>query len=511
MRGTSLLICITLVSCAPNASAPAGRQSTGQPAAATQPAKHDLPQDADGLTELHRGAERGDAAAVAKLLNAGADPNVRGRDGVTPLMSTLVGAYSDMNRRSMPPTGQADNWSLQKSRERERQTRGQPDPAKGPMQFAEVVRLLLAHGADAKEAIRNGSTPLHAAAYTGDPELVSLLLSAGADPNAVQHPQGTADTTPLSIAAGRGDVDAVRVLLDAGADPAKVPEQSQGYLFSQAMSDVNVFRLLVDRGLKVPPDALQRATRNNRIEVAREIMRRQNAGDFDAALYAAVRAWGSDSFKPEQEERLVQTVTMLLDAGASASAPNHSGEALVRAILRGPPSVARLLQERGAKVDWSRLTDKEHNPSKIAYGAVLENRIDRLKQLESLGMPLDVWSAAVLGRAERLRELLKGKNLGATSDRGSTALYFAAGYGHEEAVRVLLDAGADPNERMPSWDTPDIGPRPLDGAAEAGHVAIVRLLLGRGAKTELMTLDADERAKLRPEVRELLPVPSTQP
>jgi hypothetical protein len=64
---------------------------------------------------------------------------------------------------------------------------------------------------------------------------------------------------------------------------------------------------------------------------------------------------------------------------------------------------------------------------------------------------------------------------------------------------------------MPSWDTPNIGPRPLDGAAARGHVEVVRLLLNRGAKPELMTLEGDERAKLAPAVRDLLEGRARQP
>jgi hypothetical protein len=156
--------------------------------------------------------------------------------------------------------------------------------------------------------------------------------------------------------------------------------------------------------------------------------------------------------------------------------------------------------------------DDDFDPSKIAYAAVLENRLERLRQLDALGMPLDVWGASVLGRPERLREAIKQRELaGRGGGADSTAMYFAAVHGHAECVRILLDAGADPNERIPSWDTPNIGPRPLDGAAARGHVDVVRLLLDRGAKPELMTLDDEERAGLAPAVRELLGMPARQP
>jgi hypothetical protein len=55
-----------------------------------------------------------------------------------------------------------------------------------------------------------------------------------------------------------------------------------------------------------------------------------------------------------------------------------------------------------------------------------------------------------------------------------TPLTHAAGHGHLEAARLLLDAGADPSRGDADGDTP------LMNAAMSGHLAVLRLLLGRG-------------------------------
>ncbi len=264
-----------------------------------------------------------------------------------------------------------------------------------------------------------------------------------------------------------------------------------------------VFRLLLDRGLELPPSALKTATRNGRAEAAAEIIRRGKAADLDAALYAAVDG-SKDALKADEEDQQVRTVRTLLDAGASPSAPNGTGEALVAAVARGRTRVVKLLRDRGAKVDWARLKDDEHHPTKIAYGAAMENRIDRLREFEALGMPLDTFGAAILGRADRLRELITTGKVDVAGEEGSTQLYFAAGFGHADCVRLLLDAKADPNARMPSWDTPNIGPRPLEGAATGGRADVVRLLLDRGADPKLLDLDEQQWAKVSPEIRKLL-------
>jgi ankyrin repeat protein len=72
----------------------------------------------------------------------------------------------------------------------------------------EIVRLLLDGGADPNAKSREGGTPLHSAAFTGDLEIAELLLAYGADPNAT----GPKDQTPLDIARDRRNVEVAALL-----------------------------------------------------------------------------------------------------------------------------------------------------------------------------------------------------------------------------------------------------------------------------------------------------------
>src|SRR5438552_17324864 len=60
---------------------------------------------------------------------------------------------------------------------------------------------------------------------------------------------------------------------------------------------------------------------------------------------------------------------------------------------------------------------------------------------------LDVFEAAALGSTDRLRELLDQEPslANAYGEDGFQPLTLARFYGHVEAAKVLLDAGADPN------------------------------------------------------------------
>ena len=110
-------------------------------------------------------------------------------------------------------------------------------------------------------------------------------------------------------------------------------------------------------------------------------------------------------------------------------------------------------------------------------------------QVEAMlaGYPeLDVFEAAALGRADRLRELLAGDAglANAYGDDGFQPLALACFYGHVEAAKALLDAGADPNTL---GRNPHIQTNALHAAAasenkhEATRYELCKLLLARGA------------------------------
>src|SRR6266566_2321705 len=92
---------------------------------------------------------------------------------------------------------------------------------------------------------------------------------------------------------------------------------------------------------------------------------------------------------------------------------------------------------------------------------------------------LDAFEAATFGDVGRLAVLLEA-DPGLTDRRsgdGFTALHLAAFFGQEDAVRLLLARGADPDAYGTGWMTG----KPLNSAASAGRAATVDLLLEAGA------------------------------
>lgn len=69
--------------------------------------------------------------------------------------------------------------------------------------------------------------------------------------------------------------------------------------------------------------------------------------------------------------------------------------------------------------------------------------------------------------------------LNKTDDKGMTALHWAATYGHEAVMRLLLKKGADVQTKdKDGWTA-------LHWAAEYGHEAVMRLLLEKGADIQI--------------------------
>lgn len=136
----------------------------------------------------------------------------------------------------------------------------------------------------------------------------------------------------------------------------------------------------------------------------------------------------------------------------------------VRALLREDPSLAEARDVNGLPVLLLALF---HQQRQVAE-ALLEAEPE-----------LGILEAAAAGRADRVRELLAADPtaIAQRTPEGFTTLGLAAFLGGPEAVRVLLEHGADADDDA---DNP-FGVRPVHAAGAAHDHETMRLLLEAGA------------------------------
>ena len=186
-------------------------------------------------------AERGDRAAVARLLTKGANPNTPGPDGTTAIM--YAAANDDL----------------------------------------ELVRALIKAGANVKLANQFGTTALTEAAIIGSAPIVDALLKAGADPN-TKNPEGE---SALMAVARTGKVDAAKRLLEAGAD-INAKENFGGQtalMWAAAQGQADMVKFLASNGADLNARGVVRQWERKVITEPRP--KDMNKGGFTALLYAA--------------------------------------------------------------------------------------------------------------------------------------------------------------------------------------------------------------------------------
>ncbi len=177
--------------------------------------------------ELIDQCARGDFEAVKKIVGNGADVNYRGAHGNSPLGYSAYAGHTVIMGLLLDAGALPNNPASEDST---------PVALAAYEGNARAVQILLERGADPNLANPNtGVTPLHAAVVKGNDatrECVSLLISAGADPNASTMQDVEVDEfyenvrvyseCPIHWAAAYCDGATVGLLIEHGADVSRI-------------------------------------------------------------------------------------------------------------------------------------------------------------------------------------------------------------------------------------------------------------------------------------------------
>jgi hypothetical protein len=168
---------------------------------------------------------------------------------------------------------------------------------------------------------------------------------------------------------------------------------------------------------------------------------------------------------------IVELTKVILDAGSHQSAKNET------LLLVSTGSVPRECRAQIPLIDL--LCDYGAEPDSAVHAAALHGEFEAVNALIRRGARIDLAVAAALGRIGDARRLIAG----ASAEERHLALSLGADFGHVAIVRLLLDAGEDPDRYNPVGGHSHT--TPLHQAAGSGHDEVVRLLVERGAKLDL--------------------------
>ncbi|XP_046383816.1 ankyrin-3-like [Ischnura elegans] len=382
--------------------------------------------DEKGDTPLHVAARRKNLEVIKLLVESGAHINALNYDRKSPIIFLLERACfhaadylikhgADVNNESVSDCID-DNSPIHLAVQ------------KGSM---EMVKLLLSKGAEIN-ALGKGKTPLHIATHNGYPPMVKLLLDHSADVNSVCKSKRNKDYTALLFAVENGNDEVVTFLINGGAN---VNECAGGY---------TPLHIAARNGLYYAAESLFKYGANVNCECTSEL----NEGY--TAIHFAAEAGNS------------KVVELLLGRGAKINDLGKGYTPLHIAALHGFVVVAELLIKHGADVNCvcKSVGNEGYTPIHFAVEngshetvKLLLNAGANVKEYANGYSPLHL--AAMVGHSDIAEHLLKegaDVNCVITSkyNEGHSPIFLAVMEGHKEVARVLLKYGCRVDDHDPS-------------------------------------------------------------
>jgi ankyrin repeat protein len=364
----------------------------------------------EGVTPLQLAAMNGSAVMVDKLLKAGADPNapltpqgdtalmMASRTGKTDTIKVLIESGASVNAKETWGGTTALMWAVSEG-------------------HADAAKLLIDHGADVKARSNfvpaangrgfEGRTPVAVKPGQGVEEFASGLL------------------TPLMFAAREGDVETTRVLVSAGADVNAIAGDGK--------------------------DALGLAVFNGNYDVASFLVdNKSNVNQADTQGFTPL-FWAVDRRNMETAPNFPWMITAdplplikkLLDAGANPNAiVNNTPRARMRA---GSPRIVFATALMRAAFS----ADLELVKLLLAHGAdpTIISKDGETMVAAAAGLGFIQGYSKGKSAAERL-DVVKlfvglGADVNAADDYGITPLMVAGNMGDTKIIQYLVDVGAD--------------------------------------------------------------------
>lgn len=418
---------------------------------------------ADGANALLWAAHHDSLATVTLLLERGAEPDVANRYGITPLAEAALNGNAAMVERLLAAGADPNKTPL-----------GGDTPLMLAARSgnATSVKLLLEKSAavDVRETW-HGETALMWAAGENHPDVVRLLVKAGADVNAVsttfdwkgikhggvesQLPMG--GLTALMHAARQNSIEAAIALLELGANPdLKDPQGISTLRIAISNAHLDLAHELLKGGADPDEGALVDAVKVRTTTIMRAATNRTNKlAPID--LINALLAHGA------QADSLAAVAMPKKDAFevGSRAGVSPSETALFLAASANDMELMQLMVEHGANVNHA---------NKDGITVLMTSLGIRVKRANGATPPPALPMARRLQAATWLLD--RGSAVNAADTKGITALHAIAEMGEDPLVQFLVDRGArldakDSSNRMVLDMAKGVPPLPAPGAIAA--------------------------------------------
>lgn len=427
-------------------------------------------------------AQQGSVEQVRALLQQGADVNAAQSDGLTALHWAAMNNNREMvdlllyAGATVRPLTRVGGY--------------QPLHLAARSGHTEVAEALLAAGANPNAWTSTGVTPLHFAALANAPATIRVLAQAGADLNA---PDGYQSRTPLIFAAGRNATDAVSTLLELGANASLQTDLKDYTALSANDSDERAKR-----------------ARIRAAQAGEEPVQNDNADRFQPQGTPPDSAAAADSTKAEDDEEEDAEEEAEKEKEKSAEPPIRALSsteqigvqggltALHYAAREGHIETAKLLIEGGADINQQSAGDQ----TSPLLAAVINGNYDFAMMLLEHGADPNLLSddgAGPLFATLNIEWSLRTWYPQPQMFRVQETSYL-------DLMKALLEAGANPNERVSThiWyaaynagrmGVDFTGATPFWRAAYATDVAAMRLLHEYGADPNIWTTKLPPRRR----------------